>query len=356
MTNLAEDVRTNHAEPLRGFRSKTRQPQPPEGPTWKPRRPGCRTATGSEVSARRWPLLTSLVLLAWTPSSFAGLPGVDLAISKTDGAGITTPGTTVTYTIIASNVGPSSAFGAEVMDVFPPVLTCTWTCAASEGSICTAAGTGDIDDTIDLLLDGKATFTAACDVDPAATGTLVNTATVFAEFDFNASNDSATDTNRLEARADLSVSLFVPPDPLSIGQQFAIDVAVDNSGPSDAADAVVTTTLPPTVRFDSTVGCFDDSGGVPTCDLGTLPAGQQANVSILVTAIAEGAEPIVIAASSSAADPNGADNGSVAPVVILPAAAPIPTIGQSGQIVLVLLLLGAAWWTMNRPRWRGTAM
>jgi uncharacterized repeat protein (TIGR01451 family) len=46
-------------------------------------------------------------------------PTADLAITKTDGVTSVTPGGGVTYTVTASNAGPSNAPGASVVDVFP---------------------------------------------------------------------------------------------------------------------------------------------------------------------------------------------------------------------------------------------
>ena len=74
----------------------------------------------------------------------------DLAITKTDGVTTATPGGSVTYTITASNAGPSNATGATVADTFPASLTCTWTCAGAGGGTCTASGSGNINDTVNL--------------------------------------------------------------------------------------------------------------------------------------------------------------------------------------------------------------
>ena len=52
------------------------------------------------------------------------------------------PAASMTYTITASNAGPSNATGATVADTFPASLTCTWTCAGAGGGTCTAAGRG----------------------------------------------------------------------------------------------------------------------------------------------------------------------------------------------------------------------
>ena len=132
----------------------------------------------------------------------AGIALTDLAITKTDGAATSNSGDPITYTIVAQNNGPQDAVGgdaATITDILPPsLLGCTWTCAASAGSSCTAAGAGDIVDLADLSVGGTATYTLNCTIDPAATGTLDNTATISSALnDPVVANDSATDSNVL---------------------------------------------------------------------------------------------------------------------------------------------------------------
>ncbi|MCB1056372.1 MAG: DUF11 domain-containing protein [Acidobacteria bacterium] len=142
-------------------------------------------------------LLAALVALPTT--AFAGVQNTDLSITKTDNVTSVTPGGSVVYTIVASNAGPADATGATVADTFDPILTCTWTCAASAGSSCTASGAGDINDSANILNGGNVTYTATCTVDVAATGTLVNTATVTsAQTDPNGGDNSASDTDTID--------------------------------------------------------------------------------------------------------------------------------------------------------------
>ncbi len=127
---------------------------------------------------------------------------VDLAISKTDHACYVLPGGSTTYTITATNSGPASAVGATVIDTFPAdVTTVSWTCAASGGAVCTASGSGNINDTVTVPAGGMLVYTATATVDAMATGYLVNTATVdpaMGVFDTDLTNNESTDTNALE--------------------------------------------------------------------------------------------------------------------------------------------------------------
>ena len=142
-------------------------------------------------------------------TNFCVVPA-DLSITKTDGQTTATPGGTATYTITASNAGPSAAPGSTVSDTFPAACTSvSWTCVGAGGGTCTASGSGDIGDTVNLPVSGSVTYTATCSIDAAATGSLANTATVAvggAVIDPNLANNSATDTDTLAPSADLSIT------------------------------------------------------------------------------------------------------------------------------------------------------
>ena len=134
----------------------------------------------------------------------------DLGITKTDGASSETPGTPVTYTIVATNTGALGIAGATVTDSFPAALTgVNWTCTASAGSSCPASGSGALNVLVNLAAGGTATFTVTGTINPAATGTLSNTATIDAPAgtnDTNADNNSATDADTLLVLTTLTTS------------------------------------------------------------------------------------------------------------------------------------------------------
>ena len=99
----------------------------------------------------------------------------DLSITKTDNVTTAVPGTTVTYTIVATNNGPSAAVGASISDTFPATLgAVAWTCVGP----CTPVGSGSLSDVVNLPVGGSVTYTVTATVAANATGALVNTATV----------------------------------------------------------------------------------------------------------------------------------------------------------------------------------
>ncbi len=123
----------------------------------------------------------------------------DLTITKTDGVTSYLPGGTVTYTIVASNIGPSNVTGATVTDAFPPgISSIAWTAVYAGGATGTASGVGNINVLVNMPSGSSVTFTAVCNISALATGSMSNTATVTAPAgvtDPAVFNNSATDTD-----------------------------------------------------------------------------------------------------------------------------------------------------------------
>jgi uncharacterized repeat protein (TIGR01451 family) len=127
----------------------------------------------------------------------------DLQITKTDNATEYAPGISVQYTLVVFNAGPSNVTGASVTDNIPGQITAwAWSCTSQTGgaSGCTAAPSfaGNFTDTVDLPSGASITYTVTANIDAAATGSLVNTATVSsAVTDPAPGNNSAADTDTL---------------------------------------------------------------------------------------------------------------------------------------------------------------
>jgi uncharacterized repeat protein (TIGR01451 family) len=174
-------------------------------------------------------------------------PQADLQISKTDGQTSVTAGSTVNYTILVTNNGPSAALGATVSDSFPALLSgVTWTCTATPGSACVTGGSGDIATSVDLAPGGSATFSASGTLANDATGSLSNTATVTAPAgvtDANTANNSATDTDTIIALADLSITKTDGQTSAVAGSAITYTIMVVNNGPTAVTGAVVSDTF-----------------------------------------------------------------------------------------------------------------
>src|SRR5204863_344151 len=131
-------------------------------------------------------------------------------ITNTDGSGSYIPGSSTTYTIVVTSVGPGNASGAGVTFILPPLITgATWTCSGTGGATCTASGTGSITDTVNIPAGGSLTYTVNASISSAATGNLTNTATAAVAADTADTvpgNNSATDTDTSNPRVDLSLT------------------------------------------------------------------------------------------------------------------------------------------------------
>ena len=76
----------------------------------------------------------------------------DLAIDKSAQVSFLT---SITFTLVARNLGPSAANGAIVSDTMPPnVINTTWGCVAAGGATCASSGSGNLQDTLTVFPAG----------------------------------------------------------------------------------------------------------------------------------------------------------------------------------------------------------
>lgn len=170
----------------------------------------------------------------------------DLSIIKTDEQDTAAPGAATSYTIEVSNNSTVDVRSATVTDTFTDLTGVTWVCAASAGSSCTAAGTGNISDLVDIMAGGTLTYTVNATISLSATGTLSNTASVSSPVtDEVPGNNSATDTTELVSEADLEITKTDNLTEAVPGQDtITYEIIATNHGPSDNPSVNVTDTFP----------------------------------------------------------------------------------------------------------------
>lgn len=256
----------------------------------------------------------------------------DLAITKTDGVTSATPGGSVTYTITASNAGPSNTIGATIADTFPASLTCSWTCTGTSGGTCTASGSGNINDITNLPAGGSTTYTASCSIASSATGPLSNTATVSAPSgvtDPTPGNNTATDTDTLSPVADVAITNTDGVTNATPGSNVVYTVTASNAGPSDASGATVSDTFPTGATCSWT--CVGAGGGTCTASgsgninaLTNLPSGGSvtytATCSLPRTLSGTLVNTATVSAPSGVTDPTPGNNSATDTDTINPAA------------------------------------
>ncbi len=283
----------------------------------------------------------------------------DLAITATDGVTTAVPGQSVTYTLTATNAGPNAATGAQVADTFPAALTATWTCVGAGGGTCTASGSGNIADTVDLPVGASVTYTVAASIAAGATGTLSNSATVSVPAgvtDPTPANNMATDTDTLAPQADLSITLTDGVTAATPGNSLTYTLVATNAGPSAAPGSAVTNTLPAALT-GATWTCAGSGGATCTAsgsgniaDTVNLPAGGSVTYTVAAT-VAPGAtgtlaNTVTVSAPAGITDTSPSDNAATdtdtlaaAPSIVQP----IPALGGGGMALLLAALsaLGA---------------
>ena len=255
----------------------------------------------------------------------------DLAITKTDGVTTATPGGSVTYTITATNAGPSSVTGATVVDTLPAALTGSWICSGAGGGTCAMSGTGNITDTVNLPAGGSVTYTVNATINAAATGPLSNTATITAPAGANdptPGNNSATDTDTLVAQADVGVTLTDAPDPQTAGSNVTYTITATNGGPSTASNVVVSFPLPANATFVSAAvpgaNCTTPAagqGGTVTCTASAplAPAGTLTGTIVVnVNPAFSGTLTATATIASTSTDPNSSNDSATTTTAINP--------------------------------------
>ena len=197
----------------------------------------------------------------------------DLTLTKTHPSGPVLAGTNVTYTLTASNVGPSDTAGPiEVNDALPAgeaFVSATgtgWSCPPPSGQtiVCTRASG---------LVSGAAapTITVIATVGASVgTSTLVNSATVSGPtYDPAPGNNVAHDPTVVTTNA--AVTLIKSGSAVvTAGTTTTYSLVVTNAGPSDATNLLVSDTLP----LGETAISISGTGW--TCTLATLRCSRSA--------------------------------------------------------------------------------
>ena len=167
----------------------------------------------------------------------------DLAIIKHSNQSPVLSGSILTYTIQATNYGPSNAQNVVISDPLPSQLNNvqysanngvtwdTWTGSYILPTLATAAN-------FNLLIRGT--------VDPAATGIITNTVKITSDTpDPNINNNTDTDLTPINQAADLSIIKTAESTTGAYGQIITFDLTVQNAGPDTAENVIITDTIPP---------------------------------------------------------------------------------------------------------------
>jgi len=111
--------------------------------------------------------------------------------------------------------------------------------------------------------------------------------------------------------ADMAIGMTAQPEPDIVGSTLTYNISVTNNGPSNVKNAQVVHLLPNGVVFESAVasqGTCGQSGGVVTCNLGAMPPGSRATITVQVLPVSTGTVSSTAIVSSEQPDPNPSNN------------------------------------------------
>src|ERR1019366_1138366 len=244
----------------------------------------------------------------------------DIAMTKTVSSATPNVGDNVTFTVTATNNGPSNATGVQVTDLLPAGLT--FVSALPSGATTYNSGTGLWN--IGALSNG-ANATLSIFATVTGTGAVTNTATRTAgnQPDPTAGNNTASATVTGQA-ADIAVTKAVSNPTPDFGNNVIFTITATDNGPSNATGVQVTDLLPPGLTFvlaaPSGATTYNPVTGV--WDIGPLANGTGATLAI--TATVNTAAPVTNTAMKTAEDqPDSVAGNNSASAGITPVAADI---------------------------------
>lgn len=209
--------------------------------------------------------------------------------------GAVVAGEEIVYALRIFNQGDSDASGVRVTDTLPPgvgFLSASESCEArraEEGRIEVECSLGEV-----ASGSGRSIELRGGVAPSLLPGTsLVNVAVVEGEGeDPDEENNSSQTVLDVRTEANLMITKEADLELATAGNRVAYRITVANLGPSDARDVVVADLLqgpdeePAQLDLAFTIGCLNDSDRQPSCSLGTVPAGTEAEF-LLVAKVRE---------------------------------------------------------------------
>src|SRR5437763_16161423 len=248
----------------------------------------------------------------------------DLKVTVNDSKTAVAAGAQATYSINVINLGPGFVGGASITDAFPTIFTNVSYTATQLGGASgfSASGAGNINDTVVMPSGSKITYKAKGKVNPSATGTISNTASVTPPAGLNDPkpwNNTATDTDSITFKADLKITVADGKTAAVPETKDTYTIVVTNGGPSNVAGTVIQDHFPSTftgVTFTATQGGgvtgFTSSGSGDVVQTVAMPSGShityKATGTISALATSSISNTATVSIPAEVFDPNTANN------------------------------------------------
>jgi uncharacterized repeat protein (TIGR01451 family) len=206
-----------------------------------------------------------------------GQSASDLLINVFDTPDPVQAGARLTYTLSVLNLGPTQASNIVVSNTLPLSVSLVDTTIipsdADPGSCDTADSTVICFLTAQLGSNESLTVEILVDVDPNASGTLINWASV------SAAGSDPQPENNLESEftivgtgsiteiVDLVLTKDDDPDPVQAGSLLTYTLTVENTGPFSATGVIIRDTLSPNVTYIEATPAFQGSCALSDADV-----------------------------------------------------------------------------------------
>jgi len=211
----------------------------------------------------------------------------DVSITKQVGDASPTPGRDISWTVVVTNAGPSTATDVTVTDDVNDAITGL----VVTPSACTVGAGNAVDCDLGSLAPGTSvTITLSGGIPPDYTGSLDNTAVVDSPTDNTPDNNEATTESDVEPDADVALTKQVDDDRPAPGDSITWTVVVTNSGPSTATDVTVTDDVNDAIEglivsaYTDPVGgpsaCTVGAANLVSCDLGAMAPGSIVTITL----------------------------------------------------------------------------
>ena len=214
----------------------------------------------------------------------------DLAVVKTVSNATPNEGDTITYTIVLTNNGPSTATGVSLIDNLPVGVTYV-SSSTSLGNYNNGSGLWTVGS---LLNAASATLTITATVNDGTLGQTIINATnslLADQADLNSANNQGSVSIVPTAFIDLSLVKTVVDDVVApeVGDMITFEIRVSNDGPTEATGVQVTDLIPSGydfVNYSSSIGTYNPITGL--WNIGFIEVGNTAVLLIDVIVLENG--------------------------------------------------------------------
>lgn len=221
---------------------------------------------------------------AWFAQAVIPIEDIKLRIAKTDGVDTAAPGDTLTYTLNYENYGASPSNDVKIVDTLPTGVT--FVSASNSGAYNAAANT--VTWSLGTLAPGaKGAVTVSVKLDPiypAGTTVHTNTAVISTSStgEQDLSDNTATDTTNVVAKAELAISKTGAPEPVEAGSELTYTIPYAVTGNAFSNNTTIVDTLPAGVTFVSASDGGVFANGKVTWSLGNVTPPKSGTLTVVV--------------------------------------------------------------------------